>query len=115
MSDSVFQNPSVLLQKIAEERRLRNSQPAKHPKVNNIFDGIKYDHANPVLGFSIGMTEKETVVLADKFKKAEEAAKASGSPHWPSKMLEILMPTLTPVELVFCTSFIIGQRIRGVI
>jgi hypothetical protein len=109
---SEFVNPVKALEKIKEERRYRDSLPAKHPKINTIFDKMKYDHKNPVLGYSIGMEEKQAIVLADKFAKAEAEARAISHEGFPSRTLEILMPQLTPEELVFCASHILSEKLR---
>lgn len=107
-----FVNPLKELEKIREQHRLRNAQPAKHPKINTIFDKVKYDHKNPVLGHSIGMEEKQAVILADKFAKAEAQARAISEEGFASRALEILMPQLTPEELVFCASHVLVEKLR---
>lgn len=107
-----FVNPLKELEKIKEQHKLRNAQPAKHPKINSIFDKVKYDHKNPMLGHSIGMEDKHTVILADKFAKAEAEARAISGEGFVSRTLEILMPQLTPEELIFCASHVIAEKLR---
>lgn len=97
-----------LIKEIKEGEKETASLPPVHPKINNVFDGMEYVHDASDLGAGIGLTRKDSFILADKFAKVETQAANEGKNL--VRTIEIVGPQLTPKELAFCISHVLKAK-----
>ncbi len=105
-----FANPAIKAKKAAEFQRVKESLPKDFPKVSTAFDGIKYNHSTKVFGLSLGMEEKQAIIMAEKFRKAENQARQENPSQSISRTIELVAPTLTPEELAFCIGLVVIEK-----
>jgi hypothetical protein len=80
------------------------------PKINTVSKDIKFNHSTPYFGASLGMSDTGAGTMAAKFATASTKARKSDG-GYVSKVVEAVLPTLSPEEIAFCVGVVVKQKL----